>query len=181
MKEDFEVLEGDIQKTIINGIPSIKFSDRIRQILIQDMNNTVIFKLLGHNIGFSILQNRIYSLWKPSSTFHLMDTENRYFLAKFENKIDCEWGVEELGKEKLAIVTSGNGEISRVTDGGSSDSRLGISNNDGYSIFRFFPRSSQWVEGPILVAASNETNDGLDPCSHTMITFKEIECTSNID
>lgn len=37
------------------------------------------------------------------------------------------------------------------------------------------------MEGPIPVAASNETNDGLDPCNHTMITFKEIKGTSNID
>ncbi|MBA0607254.1 hypothetical protein Godav_019587, partial [Gossypium davidsonii] len=85
-----EVLEGDIQKTIINGIPSINFSNKIQQILIQDMDNTVILKLLGHNIGFSVLQNIIYSLWKPSSPFHLMGAENGYFLAKFENKIDCE-------------------------------------------------------------------------------------------
>ncbi|MBA0665993.1 hypothetical protein Goklo_002454 [Gossypium klotzschianum] len=79
VKEDFEVLEGDIQKSIINGIQCI---------LIQDMKKTVILKLLGCNIGFSILQNRIYSLWKPSLTVHLMDIENGFFLAKFVNKID---------------------------------------------------------------------------------------------
>ncbi|KAH1121976.1 hypothetical protein J1N35_005136, partial [Gossypium stocksii] len=90
MKEDFEVFEEDIQKMIINGIPFIKVSNRIQQILIQDMHNTIILKLLGHNISFLVLQNRIYSLWKPSLPFHLMDTENGYFLAKFENKIDCE-------------------------------------------------------------------------------------------
>ncbi|MBA0642227.1 hypothetical protein Goklo_026655 [Gossypium klotzschianum] len=285
--------------------------------LSMDMDNTVILKLLGHNIGFSVLQNIIYSLWKPSLPFHLMGAENGYFLAKFENKIDCEkvfleglpsyiykrkilveiWGLvrkvakldmntdnrvraltetetiagfeprdndeyldnrnkkgkeilpggnqgianpycncscldnraqnrgplnelgfknlvgpsrlshnvngsgaglvwskkqadgsktmhnradkclgesnsmlgfkpdqrngstnglavstgpllqvrglEELGKEKSAIVTSGNGEISRVTNGGSSNLGLGTSNDDGHNISRFFPRSSQ--------------------------------------
>ncbi|KAH1038575.1 hypothetical protein J1N35_040318 [Gossypium stocksii] len=54
------------------------------------MENTMILKLLGRNIGFSILQNRIYSLWKPLSTVHLMDIENGFFLAKFVNKIDYE-------------------------------------------------------------------------------------------
>ncbi|PPR88596.1 hypothetical protein GOBAR_AA32089 [Gossypium barbadense] len=209
MEEDFEVLEGDIQKTIINGIPSIKFSNRIRQILIQDMNNTpwtesfdptqTFLSIVIHGSDFQGCRRVEYDIL-PTVCFHCGRYGHMNDVCPFttsEPRVEknlppsetvpevesmtINGGVEELGKEKLAIVTSGNGEISKVTDGGSSDSRLSISNNDGYSIFRFCPRSSQWVEGPILVAASNETNDSLDPCSHTMITFKEIECTSNID
>ncbi|KAG8501560.1 hypothetical protein CXB51_003854 [Gossypium anomalum] len=56
----------------------------------KDMKNTVVLKLLRCNIGFSILQNKIYSMWKPSSTVHLIDIENGFFLAKFVNKIDYE-------------------------------------------------------------------------------------------
>ncbi|KAA3474118.1 GroES-like zinc-binding alcohol dehydrogenase family protein [Gossypium australe] len=89
-KEEFELLEGEIQKSIINATPSIEFSNRIHQILIRDMENTVVLKLLGRNIGYSVLQNKIYSLWKPSSLFQLIDIENDYFLAKFQNKIDYE-------------------------------------------------------------------------------------------
>ncbi|KAA3463576.1 GroES-like zinc-binding alcohol dehydrogenase family protein [Gossypium australe] len=89
-KEAFDILEGDIQKSIKNGIPSINFSDRIVQFLIQGMENTVIIKLLGRNISLSILQNKLYNLWRPSTTLHLMDIENGYFLAKFQNKLDCE-------------------------------------------------------------------------------------------
>ncbi|MBA0853840.1 hypothetical protein Goshw_022641 [Gossypium schwendimanii] len=84
-KEDFDVLEGDIQKSIINGIPSIHFSNSIQQILIRDLDNNMILKLLGRNIGYSILQNKIYNLWKPSSSFCLMDIEHGYFLAKFKS------------------------------------------------------------------------------------------------
>ncbi|MBA0554540.1 hypothetical protein Golob_013637 [Gossypium lobatum] len=84
-KEDFDVLEGDIQKSIINGIPSIHFSNSIQQILIWDLDNNMILKLLGRNISYSILQNKIYNLWKPSSSFCLMDIEHGYFLAKFKS------------------------------------------------------------------------------------------------
>ncbi|MBA0803286.1 hypothetical protein Gohar_013518, partial [Gossypium harknessii] len=49
-KDEFELLEGDILKSVINGTPSIEFSNRIHQILIRDMENTVVLKLLGHNI-----------------------------------------------------------------------------------------------------------------------------------
>ncbi|KAH1107992.1 hypothetical protein J1N35_011760 [Gossypium stocksii] len=88
--EDFEILEGDVQKTLVNGVPAITFSDRIQQILIQGMENTVVLKLLGRNIGFSVLQNKIYNLWRPSKPMHLMDIENGYFLVKFQNKVDYE-------------------------------------------------------------------------------------------
>ncbi|MBA0599496.1 hypothetical protein Gorai_005713, partial [Gossypium raimondii] len=57
-EEDFGLLEGEIQKSIMNAIPSIEFSDRIHQILIRDMENIVILKFLGRNIGYSILQNK---------------------------------------------------------------------------------------------------------------------------
>lgn len=54
-KDDLDILDGDIQKSLVNGVPSISFSDRIHKILIQGMENTVILKLLGRNIGFSVL------------------------------------------------------------------------------------------------------------------------------
>lgn len=89
-KNDFELLDGDIQRFIINGTLSIEFSNRINQILVKDMANTMVIKLLRRNIGLSILQNKIYNLWKLSSPFHLIDIENGYFLTRFQNKFDCE-------------------------------------------------------------------------------------------
>ncbi|KAK5772954.1 hypothetical protein PVK06_049256 [Gossypium arboreum] len=55
-KEDFELLDGDFYKSIVNGTPSIEFSKRINQILVKDMENTVVLKLLGCNIGFLFLK-----------------------------------------------------------------------------------------------------------------------------
>lgn len=88
--EDFEILEGDVQRSVANDTPSIEFSNKINQILIKDMENTIILKLLGRNIGFMALQNKIYSLWKPSYPFHLTDIENGYYLAKIHNRLDYE-------------------------------------------------------------------------------------------
>ncbi|KAK5845045.1 hypothetical protein PVK06_001198 [Gossypium arboreum] len=93
--DNIDILEGDIQKTFVNGVPSITFSDRIHQILIQGMDNTVILKLLGRNIGFTVLQNKIYNLWRPIAPMHMMDIENGYFLVKFQNKMDCEKALAE--------------------------------------------------------------------------------------
>ncbi|XP_012453513.2 uncharacterized protein LOC105775549 [Gossypium raimondii] len=94
-KEDLEILDGDIKKTFVDGVPSISFSDRIHKILIQGMDNTVILKLLGRNIGFPVLQNKLFNLWRPSAPLHMMDIENGYFLVKFQNKLDCERALAE--------------------------------------------------------------------------------------
>ncbi|TYI43681.1 hypothetical protein ES332_A01G185700v1 [Gossypium tomentosum] len=76
---DFELSEDDVVRSMIDGNPSINFSKRVIQILIKGMAHTVVIKLLGRNIGYSALQNKVYSLWKPSQSFRLMDVENGYF------------------------------------------------------------------------------------------------------
>ncbi|PPD96613.1 hypothetical protein GOBAR_DD06369 [Gossypium barbadense] len=40
--EDLEFLEGDIHRSIVNGIPAIDFSERIRQILFKEMEHTYL-------------------------------------------------------------------------------------------------------------------------------------------
>ncbi|MBA0614549.1 hypothetical protein Godav_014836, partial [Gossypium davidsonii] len=88
--EDFDIVDGDIQKSIVNSIPLIEYSNKIHQLLTRDMENTVALKLLGQNIGYFVLHSKIYSIWKPLSLFKLMDIKNGYFLAKFKKKLDCE-------------------------------------------------------------------------------------------
>ncbi|KAK8361679.1 hypothetical protein V6Z12_A03G054100 [Gossypium hirsutum] len=71
---DLELLEGDVNTSIINGVPAIIFFDHIKNILFKKMELTVILKLLGCNIGYN-----------PTKPFHLMDTTNGYFLVKFQD------------------------------------------------------------------------------------------------
>ncbi|KAH1107096.1 hypothetical protein J1N35_010864 [Gossypium stocksii] len=85
VEDDFDFMDGDITISIINGIPSIVFSERVRHLLVKDIANTMVIKLLGRNIRHATIQNKIAILWKPSMSFQLMDIENGYFLAKFQN------------------------------------------------------------------------------------------------
>ncbi|MBA0789050.1 hypothetical protein Gotri_026048 [Gossypium trilobum] len=54
--DDFEFCEWDIRKSTINGIPAIKFSERIHQFLIRD--TMLVLKLLGRNIAFRGISTR---------------------------------------------------------------------------------------------------------------------------
>lgn len=74
--EDFEFIEGDVTKSNVNGIWTINLSERVQQNLVRDMATTVVVKLLGRNLSYTLLQNRIHTFWKPSQQFHLMDVNN---------------------------------------------------------------------------------------------------------
>ncbi|MBA0844241.1 hypothetical protein Goarm_001351, partial [Gossypium armourianum] len=87
---EFSLLKGDVNKSVVNGIPSIEFSKRIQQFLVKEMSTSVVLNLLGRNIGFVALQNRLYGIWRTSKPFQLMDIENGYFLAKFQSPDDYE-------------------------------------------------------------------------------------------
>ncbi|KAK5771934.1 hypothetical protein PVK06_048190 [Gossypium arboreum] len=52
------------------------------------MSTSMVLKMLGRNIRISTLQNMLYGIWRPSKPFQLMDIENGYFLAKFQNTED---------------------------------------------------------------------------------------------
>lgn len=83
--EVLESLEGNIHISIVNGIPTIDFSERIQKILFKEMELTIVLKLLKRNIGYGAFNNQMSSLWNPTKPFHLMDIENGYCLAKFQS------------------------------------------------------------------------------------------------
>ncbi|KAH1091033.1 hypothetical protein J1N35_018290 [Gossypium stocksii] len=85
---DLVIEDGDILRSSINRIPAIDFSDRLRNILVRDIETTVVVKLLGWNIGYGVLHNCISSLWKPSQPFRLMDIDNRHYLVQFQSRED---------------------------------------------------------------------------------------------
>ncbi|MBA0783574.1 hypothetical protein Gotri_001268 [Gossypium trilobum] len=84
-EEDLELSEVDIVKSTVNGIPSINFSERVNQILIKVMAHTVVIKLLGRNIGYPMMYNKVCSLWKPSQT------------------LDCVWAIPYSAMQYLTV------------------------------------------------------------------------------
>lgn len=87
-QDDEELTEANVIRSLVNEIPSIEFSERINQILVEHMALTMVVKLFGRSIGYVALYNKVCSLWKPLKPFRLMDVENGYFLARFQSSED---------------------------------------------------------------------------------------------
>lgn len=56
---------------------------RVKERIRKAWKKTLIIKLLGRNIGYTLLNRKIHDLWRPKATIHLVAIENGYFLARF--------------------------------------------------------------------------------------------------
>ncbi|KAL4366348.1 hypothetical protein GQ457_05G002760 [Hibiscus cannabinus] len=86
--DDIDLLEEDIAIGSMNGVPTIDFSERVRNLAIKSMDLTLVVKVLGRRIGYNTFQNRIYGIWKPFHPIKLIDIENDFFLVKFSDRDD---------------------------------------------------------------------------------------------
>ncbi|KAK8569198.1 hypothetical protein V6N12_007730 [Hibiscus sabdariffa] len=60
--DDIEILEGDVKRSMVDGLISIDFSERIQNLAAKSLYNTVVVKLLGRRIGYAALWNMIFDL-----------------------------------------------------------------------------------------------------------------------
>ncbi|KAK8495559.1 hypothetical protein V6N11_008786 [Hibiscus sabdariffa] len=79
--DDIDLLEGDVIRITANGMASIDFSTRIQTLAEKIFNQTVVVKLLGRKLGYTVLQTKVLDLWKPTEQVQIMDIENDYFLS----------------------------------------------------------------------------------------------------
>ncbi|KAK8565122.1 hypothetical protein V6N12_058697 [Hibiscus sabdariffa] len=71
-EDEIEILEGDVTTSIVDGIINIDFSDRIRDLAIKSLDQTVVVKLLGRPT--SAESDRLDpSSWPPS---HALQTQH---------------------------------------------------------------------------------------------------------
>ncbi|MBA0740656.1 hypothetical protein Gogos_013848 [Gossypium gossypioides] len=60
--DSFSLTEQDVKKSLVDGVPSIDFSERVYQLLEKEMSTSVVLKMLGRNVGITNLQNRLYGI-----------------------------------------------------------------------------------------------------------------------
>ncbi|KAK8556252.1 hypothetical protein V6N12_002662 [Hibiscus sabdariffa] len=49
--DDIEILDGDITRSMVDGVISIDFSERIQTLAAKSLDQTIVVKLLGRQIG----------------------------------------------------------------------------------------------------------------------------------
>ncbi|XP_050216415.1 uncharacterized protein LOC126667478 [Mercurialis annua] len=70
------------------GVPVINFSDRVHNLIAQNMKFCIIIRLLGKTIGYRTLFSRIIKLWNPKDYPSLVDLDNNFFLVRFYSMDD---------------------------------------------------------------------------------------------
>ncbi|MBA0828398.1 hypothetical protein Goarm_013075, partial [Gossypium armourianum] len=90
----------------------------------------MVIRLLGRNIRYKDLMNRILLMWKPSRDFQLVGLDNDHVLVKFRNKANFDkvfikglWGKagKESIKRKEIVGNIGNSSRSRFKFLGDKD------------------------------------------------------------
>ncbi|KAB2026232.1 hypothetical protein ES319_D06G205100v1 [Gossypium barbadense] len=77
MEEDFALMDSDVITKMVDGVPSITFSNRVHEYI----TRTIIVKLLGSRIAFNALLSRASLLWNPKYSIQMIDLENYFFLV----------------------------------------------------------------------------------------------------
>ncbi|MBA0694873.1 hypothetical protein Goari_005137 [Gossypium aridum] len=66
---------------MVDGVPSIAFSNCVHEYIERRMTRTIIVKLLGSRIAFNALLSRASLLWNPKYSIQMIDLENYFFLV----------------------------------------------------------------------------------------------------
>ncbi|KAH1113813.1 hypothetical protein J1N35_007191 [Gossypium stocksii] len=142
--KDLKFLEGDILRSIVNGILAIDFSEKIQQILFKEMEHTVVLKLLGRNIG------------KYGYTKELCASQ----------QLELVVGKEQKGTTLIEAVSGGEYAVYRPW---MVVKRKEVS-EDGDPTLSTKPTSSlsELVEVQVV-----DSPGGLNPNKHTVVSFKE--------
>lgn len=69
-------------------LPKVHLDDRIFQE--SPWEDALVIKLLGKNIGYNIMKDRLTKIWRLSGGFDIMDVDNGFFMVKFDLPEDKE-------------------------------------------------------------------------------------------
>lgn len=56
------VQKDDVRKSVVDGVPTINFSNRLYGLIDDSMAKTLVVKLLGRKIGYNALWNKVCAL-----------------------------------------------------------------------------------------------------------------------
>ncbi|KAI5351227.1 hypothetical protein L3X38_004118 [Prunus dulcis] len=89
---DDHLIIGDGDCMVMDGdIPSINFSESIKDCLYRPWRTSVIIKLMGRPLTYNFLRARLLQRWALKGPMSLIDLENNYFIVKFLLEEDMQY------------------------------------------------------------------------------------------
>ena len=71
-------------------LPKVYLEPKIFQELCTPWKDALVVKLLGKNLGYNIMKDRLQKVWKPQGGFEIMDNDNGFYMVKFDQATDKE-------------------------------------------------------------------------------------------
>ena len=90
-----ELMEDDAEsdeevEQLRQGLATVKFTKEFKQHIRSPWYKSLIVKVYGRTIGFNLLHEKIYSLWRPMSCLDCVRLGYDFFLIRFALKVDYE-------------------------------------------------------------------------------------------
>jgi hypothetical protein len=71
-------------------LPKIHIEPQVFQELCTPWKDALVVKLLGKNIGYNTMKERLQKIWKLQGGFEIMDNDNGFYMVKFDQAADKE-------------------------------------------------------------------------------------------
>lgn len=85
-------------------LPKIQVDDSLFRELCSPWQEALVIKLLGKNLGYIMMKQKLELLWKLKGSFELMDVDHGFFMVKFDRAEDRENVIGE-GPWMVLIIT----------------------------------------------------------------------------
>jgi hypothetical protein len=71
-------------------LPKVYLDPSVFQELCTPWKDALVVKLLGKNIGYNTMKDRLHRIWKLQGGFEIMDNDNGFYMVKFDQAADKE-------------------------------------------------------------------------------------------
>ncbi|KAK2420967.1 hypothetical protein QL285_031645 [Trifolium repens] len=71
-------------------LPKVYLDPSVFQELCTPWKDALVVKLLGKNIGYNTMKDRLHRIWKLQGGFEIMDNDNGFYMVKFHQAADKE-------------------------------------------------------------------------------------------
>jgi hypothetical protein len=88
VKEKIDLIANGLMKVTLEdgnrSLPKVTMDEKLFQELCSPWKEALVVKLLGKNVGFNLMKDRLQKLWRLTGGFEIMDVDNGFYMVKCE-------------------------------------------------------------------------------------------------